>query len=98
MNGRRVLKTLLKNAVFLVVQTATAISYEKTVYVDDNGSEDLNDIQAAIEDSNNCDTVAVKDGTCTADENRDINFNGHVLRRDSRTINALYISTCMKRQ
>ena len=98
MSGRRVLKTLLKNAVFLVVQGASAISYEKTVYVDDNGFEDFYDIQAAIEDSNNGDTVAVKDGTYTGDENRDINFNGHVLRRNSRAISALYISTCMKRQ
>ena len=51
----------------------------KTIYVDDDGPADFNNIQAAIDDANDGDTVLVADGTYTGDGNRDIEFKGKAI-------------------
>ncbi len=51
----------------------------RTIYVDDDGPADFNNIQAAIDDANNGDTVLVKDGTYTGDGNHDIDFKGKAI-------------------
>jgi len=48
----------------------------KIITVDDDGLADFNNIQAAIGDSNDGDTVLVADGTYTGEGNRDIDFLG----------------------
>ena len=49
------------------------------IYVDDDGPADFNNIQAAIDDANDGDTVLVADGTYTGDGNRDIDFKGKAI-------------------
>ena len=51
----------------------------KTIIVDDDGPADFNNIQAAIIDANDGDTVLVKDGTYTGDGNHDIEFLGKAI-------------------
>lgn len=51
----------------------------RVITVDDDGSADFNNIQAAIDDSNDGDTVLVADGTYTGDGNRDIDFHGKAI-------------------
>ncbi len=48
----------------------------RTITVDDDGPADFNNIQAAIDDSNDGDIIEVYPGTYTGDGNRDIDFNG----------------------
>ncbi len=49
------------------------------ITVDDDGPADFNNIQAAIEDANDGDTVSVSDGIYTGDGNRDIDFLGKAI-------------------
>jgi len=51
----------------------------KTITVDDDGPADFNNIQAAISDANDGDTVLVKDGRYTGTGNRDIDFRGKAI-------------------
>jgi len=51
----------------------------RTITVDDDGAADFSTIQAAIDDSNDGDTVLVADGTYTGAGNRDIDFNGKAI-------------------
>jgi hypothetical protein len=51
----------------------------KVIYVDDDAPADFNNIQAAINDANERDTVIVGDGMYTGDGNRDIDFKGKTL-------------------
>jgi predicted outer membrane repeat protein len=48
----------------------------RTIYVDDDEPADFNNIKAAINDSNDGDTIIVRDGTYTGGGNRDIDFLG----------------------
>jgi len=50
-----------------------------TIYVDDDGPADFNDIQAAINVANNGDIVIVQPGTYTGNGNRDIYFLGKAI-------------------
>ena len=65
----------------VAVLSVFAISpcFARTITVDDNGPADFNNIQAAINDSVNGDTVIVQPGTYTGDGNRDIDFMGKVI-------------------
>ena len=58
---------------------ATAPPPPRVITVDDDGPADFNNIQAAIDDSNDGDTVLVADGTYTGDGNRDIDFHGKAI-------------------
>ncbi len=51
----------------------------KTIYVDDDGPADFNNIQGAIDDANNGDTVEIQPGRYTGPGNRDIDFNGKAI-------------------
>jgi hypothetical protein len=51
----------------------------KIIYVDGDGPADFNNIQAAIDDSNDGDTILVGDGTYTGNGNRDIDFKGKAI-------------------
>ena len=48
----------------------------RIITVDNDGPADFNNIQTAIDDANDGDTVLVADGTYTGDGNRDIDFLG----------------------
>ena len=64
MNGKINLKRWLAAFTFLLATWCTAAS-GKTVYVDDDGTADFNNIQAAIDDSNDGDTIIVQPGLYT---------------------------------
>jgi len=51
----------------------------RVITVDDDGPADFNNIQAAIDDSNNDDTIIVADGVYKGVGNRDINFKGKAI-------------------
>ena len=51
----------------------------RTITVDDDGPADFNNIQAAINDANDGDTIIVADGTYTGPGNRRINFGGRAI-------------------
>ncbi|NIP28838.1 MAG: hypothetical protein GWN67_19575, partial [Phycisphaerae bacterium] len=54
-------------------------AHAKIIYVDDDGPADFDNIQAAIDDSNDGDTIIVSPGTYTGDGNRDISYNGKAI-------------------
>ena len=78
MTGGTNLKTWVVISVFLLGMGCTAAS-GRTIYVDNYGTGDFNNIQAAINDANNGDTIIVADGIYTGDGNRDIDFNGKAI-------------------
>jgi hypothetical protein len=78
MMGETNLKTCLLMSIFFLGIACTAAS-ARTIYVDYDGSADFSNIQAAIDDSNDGDTIIVADGTYTGDGNRDIDFLGKAI-------------------
>ncbi|NIP28254.1 MAG: hypothetical protein GWN67_08825 [Phycisphaerae bacterium] len=76
-------KTFLNNAreisLFLVILTFSAIVHAKIIYVDGDGPAGFNNIQSAIDDSNDGDIIIVKPGTYTGYGNRDIDFLGKAI-------------------
>jgi len=64
--------------VFLLGILCTAAS-GKIIYVDDDVPADFSNIQAAINDANNGDTVIVADGVYTGPGNRDIIISGKAI-------------------
>ncbi|MHC4463835.1 MAG: right-handed parallel beta-helix repeat-containing protein, partial [Planctomycetota bacterium] len=76
------LKNVLLISVFLVATTC-CIAAGRTIYVDDDGPADFNNIQAAIDDSSRGDTIIVNPGTYTGDGNRDIDFEGKSITLQS---------------
>jgi hypothetical protein len=70
------MKKLIPAFVFLLLAGS---SQAGILYVDNDGPADFNNIQAAIDDSNDGDTIIVADGTYTGDGNRDINFFGKAI-------------------
>ena len=63
----------------LAVLAVVGVSQARIITVDDDGGADFSTIQAAIDDSNDGDTVLVADGTYTGDGNRDIDFHGKAI-------------------
>ena len=65
--------------------------FARIITVDDDGPADFNNIQAAIDDANNGDTVLVSDGIYTGSGNRDINFNGLAItvRSENGPVNCI---------
>ena len=71
-------KTYLLMSVLLV--GALCISaVGKTIYVDNDGPADFNNIQAGIDASADGDTVLIAPGTYTGEGNRDIDFEGKAI-------------------
>lgn len=58
---------------------AVAVCPARIITVDDDGPADFDNIQAAIDDANDGDTVLVADGTYTGPGNRDIHFLGKAI-------------------
>ena len=80
--------TNLKSGVIILVFVVGMVSIAagRTIYVDDDGPADFNTIQAAIDDSNDGDTVIVADGTYTGQGNRDIDFSHGLPEGQTRAI------------
>jgi len=65
---------------FVVLGLCTAnLRAARIITVDDDGPADFNNIQAAIDDSNDGDTIIVADGIYTGEGNRDIDFLGKAI-------------------
>jgi hypothetical protein len=62
----------------LLLALASAVA-GRTIYVDDDGPADFNNIQAAINDSNDGDIIEVRPGIYTGLGNRDIDFKGNAI-------------------
>ena len=80
--GREIsMGTNLKSGVIILafVVGMVSIAAGRTIYVDYDGSGDFNNIQAAIDDSNDGDTIIVADGTYNGIGNRDIDFLGKAI-------------------
>jgi parallel beta-helix repeat protein len=63
----------------LWVVLISSLSAGKTIYVDDDGPADFNNIQAAIDNSDDGDIVIVKPGIYAGPGNRDIDFKGKAI-------------------
>ena len=85
MNGETKLKACLFISIFLLVIACTTAA-GRTIYVDNDGPADFNTIQAAIDDSNDGDTIIVADGIYTGDGNRDIEFSHGLAEGQTRAI------------
>jgi hypothetical protein len=70
-------------SIFLLGMGCT-VAAARTIYVDDDGPADFNNIQAAIDDANGGDTVLVADGTYTGDGNENIDFKGKAITLRSK--------------
>jgi hypothetical protein len=62
--------------------------WARTITVDDDGPADFNNIQAAINNAINRDTIIIADGTYTGAGNRDIDFSGKAITVRSTDPNA----------
>lgn len=61
---------------FCIILFTALTSWARTITVDDDGFADFNNIQAAIDDAANGDSIIVANGAYTGDGNRDIDFKG----------------------
>jgi hypothetical protein len=66
-------------ALILLLPTIAGTAAGRTITVDDDSPADFDNIQAAINDANDGDTVVVLPGTYTGDGNRDIDFRGKAI-------------------
>jgi len=70
----------MKNAVLILICLALApFCRARTITVDDDGPGDFNNIQAAIDDANDGDTVEVQPGRYTGPGNYRISFRGKAI-------------------
>ena len=70
----------MRNFVVILASFAViAVCNARIIWVDDDSPSYFNNIQAAIDDANDGDTVLVADGTYTGDGNRDIDFHGKAI-------------------
>jgi hypothetical protein len=70
---------LLITSAFLLAIGFSTTAAAKTIYVNDDGPADFNNIQAVINDANDGDTIIVADGIYRGNGNRDIDFKGKVI-------------------
>jgi len=68
-----------KLTVFCVCFLLTGICHAQIITVDDDAPADFNNIQEAIDDSNDGDIIEVRPGTYTGSGNRDIDPNGKAV-------------------
>jgi predicted outer membrane repeat protein len=61
---------------FILLVFSSFAFANRIIYVDDEGPADFNNIQEAVDDANEGDTILVSDGTYTGNGNRDIDFKG----------------------
>jgi len=69
----------MKSGVCVLFVLAATACQGRTITVDDDGPADFNNIQAAIDDANDGDTVEVQPGSYTGRGNRDIDFLGKAI-------------------
>jgi len=70
----------MKRVILLVICVCSALPCEaRVITVDDDGPADFENIQAAIDDANDGDTIIVNPGTYTGPGNRDIDFLGKAI-------------------
>jgi hypothetical protein len=70
----------MKKLIFIFACLFWAVpSQARIITIDDNGPADFNNIQAAINDANDGDTIIVADGTYTGPSNREIDFKGKAI-------------------
>ncbi len=72
MAAKSYLRTAMEISLLMLVPASSVTARAKTIYVDDDGPANFNNIQAAIDDSNDGDVIVVNDGIYTGDGNRDI--------------------------
>jgi len=72
------------SCVVFIVLGSVVITRARTIYVDNDGPADFNNIQAAIDDANSGDTIIVADGGYAGDGNRDIDFKGKAITVKSK--------------
>ena len=75
----------------LIVVFFCPFAYGKIIYVNDDGQADFDNIQAAIDDANDGDTILVAPGIYTGEGNRDIDFKGKAIKVRSTDPNNLEI-------
>lgn len=78
MNGGTKSKACLILSIFLLGMACSSVT-GRTIYVDEDGPANFNNIQAAIDDANEGDTIIVADGVYTGEGNRDIDFRKYGL-------------------
>jgi len=69
----------MRTVISILVILAAIPCRARTITVDDDAPADFNNIQAAIDDANDGDTVLVADGTYAGDGNRDLDFKGKAI-------------------
>ncbi|MHC4573620.1 MAG: right-handed parallel beta-helix repeat-containing protein [Planctomycetota bacterium] len=72
----------MKRTILVIISllsVSTALGAGRTIIVDDDGPADFNNIQAAIDDSNDGDIIYVLPGTYTGPGNRGIDFGGRAI-------------------
>jgi predicted outer membrane repeat protein len=72
MAAKSYLRTAMEISLLMLVPAFSVTARAKTIYVDDDGLANFNNIQAAIDDSNDGDMIVVNDGIYTGHGNRDI--------------------------
>jgi hypothetical protein len=82
----------------LIVVLFCTFTQGKTIYVDNDGQADFDNIQAGIDASIDGDTVLVADGTYTGDGNRDLDFNGKAIMVISENGAEVTIIDCQGRE
>jgi len=85
MNSKKRVRTYLAASLLALSLISTAGA--RIITVDDDAPADFNDIQAAIIDANNGDTVEIQPGTYTGNGNRDIDFLGKAITVRSKDPN-----------
>ncbi len=75
----RLLNTIVWPAIALLLLCFVSTAGARTITVDNDAPADFNNIQAAIDDANNGDTVEIQPGRYTGPGNRDIDFKGRAI-------------------
>lgn len=76
MDGKTYLGNAMVISLLVVVSAFSVTAHARTIYVDDDGPANFNNIQAAIDDSNDGDKIVVNDGIYTGPGNYEIDFKG----------------------